>query len=113
MIPSTKETIKIEGQVLVPSMVRFDDNYTVLDYINMSGGFSTDAKKGKTYVIYANGDIASTKNFLFFRSYPKIKRGALIFVPTRPQRSPLSVQEGVGITTGLVTIGLLIERLLR
>lgn len=113
IIPSTKETIKIEGQVLVPSMVRFDDNYTVLDYINKSGGFSTDAKKGKTYVIYANGDIASTKNFLFFRSYPKIKPGALIFVPTRPQRSPLSVQEGVGITTGLVTIGLLIERLLR
>ena len=113
IIPSTKETIKIEGEVLVPSMVRFDDNYTVLDYINKSGGFSNNAKKGKTYVIYANGDIASTKNFLFFRSYPKIRPGAVILVPTRPQRSSLSVQEGVGITTGLVSLALLIQNLTR
>lgn len=113
MIPSTKETVKIEGEVLAPSMVRFDENFTVLDYINKSGGFSNNAKKGKTYVIYASGDIASTKKFLFFKSYPKLKPGAVILVPTRRPRSPLSIQEGVGITTGLVTIGLLIERLLR
>ena len=113
IIPSTKQTIKIEGEVLAPTMVRFDDNLTALDYINKSGGFSLNAKKGRTYVIYANGDIAATKNFLFFRTFPKIKPGAVILVPSRPDRNPLTVQEGIGITSGIVTMGLLIDRLLR
>ncbi|NQX76895.1 SLBB domain-containing protein [Gilvibacter sp.] len=112
-IPSTKQTIKVEGEVLSPSMVRFDENFTLLDYINRSGGFSTNAKQGKVYVVYANGDIASTKRFLFFRSFPKLKPGAIILVPAKPDRRPLTVQEGVGITTGLVTVGLLIDRLIR
>lgn len=113
IVPSTKETIKTEGQVLVPTMVRYDDNLTALDYINRSGGFAPNAKRGRTYVIYANGDIAATKNFLFFRTYPKIKPGAVILVPQRPDRTPLTVQEGIGITSGIVTIGLLIDRLVR
>lgn len=112
-IPSTKQTIKVEGEVLSPSMVRFDENFTLLDYINRSGGFSSNAKQGKVYVVYANGDIASTKRFLFFRSFPKLKPGAIILVPAKPDRRPITVQEGVGITTGLVTVGLLIDRLLR
>ena len=114
LIPSTKETVKVEGEVLVPSLVRFDKGLTLRDYISKSGGFSTDAKKGKTYVVYANGDIASTQNFLFFRSFPKLEPGAVILVPAKPEnRNKLSAQEVVGISTGLTTLGLLIDRLVR
>ena len=114
IIPSTKQTVKVEGEVLVPSLVRFDKSMTLSDYINKSGGFSSDAKKGKTYVVYANGDIASTKHFLFFRSFPKLEPGAAILVPAkRENRHTLSAQEVVGISTGLTTLGLLIDRFLR
>lgn len=112
VIPSVKQTVKVEGEVLVPSLVRFDNARNLRDYINMSGGFSSDAKKSKTYVIYPNGDIASTKHFLFFRSYPKLKPGAAILVPSKPEdRGGISTQEIIGIGSGLATFGLLIDRL--
>ena len=114
IIPSIKQTVKVEGEVLVPSLVRFEKGMTLKDYISKSGGFSTDAKKGKTYVVYANGDIAATKHFLFFRSYPKLEPGAAILVPAKPEnRNKLSTQEVIGISTGLTTLGLLIDRLLQ
>lgn len=113
IIPSVKETVKVEGQVLVPSLVRFDPSLTLADYIEKSGGFAMDAKKGKVYVIYSNGDIATTNNFLFFRSYPKLEPGALILVPQKPvNRDKLSAQEVIGISTGLTTLGLLVDRLI-
>ena len=114
IIPSTRQTVKVQGEVLVPSLVRFEKGMTLKDYISKSGGFSSDAKKGKTYVVYANGDIASTKHFLFFRSFPKLEPGAAILVPAKPENgNKLSAQEVVGISTGLTTLGLLIDRLLQ
>ena len=111
-IPSVKETVKVQGEILAPSLIRYDKTNTLKDYINKSGGFSSKAKKSKTYVIYSNGDIASSKNFLFFRSYPKLKPGAIILVPAKPDPRPISAQEVIGITTSLTTFGLLIDRLL-
>lgn len=114
VIPSVKETVKVEGEILLPSLVRYDSGNTLKDYINKSGGFSMKSKRGKTYVVYANGDIASTKNFLFFRSYPKIRPGALILVPTKLENpNKIGVQEVVSIGTGVTAIALLIDRLLR
>lgn len=112
-IPSVKETVKVQGEILAPSLIRYDKTNTLKDYINKSGGFSLQAKKSKTYVIYSNGDIASSKNFLFFRSYPKLKPGALIIVPIKPLTRQVSAQEIIGITTGLTTLGLLIDRFSR
>jgi len=43
-----------------------------------TGGFSKDAKKNKTCVVYPNGHIKRTKSFLFFKCYPKVKRGSEI-----------------------------------
>ena len=113
IIPSVKETVKVQGEVLAPSLIRFDKSNSLKDYINKSGGFSSKSRKGKTYVIYSNGDIASTKSFLFFRSYPKLKPGAIILVPRKPDARNLSAQEVIGITTGITTFGLLVDRLLR
>jgi len=112
-IPSLKETVKVQGEILAPSLIRFDQSNTLKDYINKSGGFSSRAKRSKTYVIYPNGDIASSKNFLFFRSYPKLKPGAIILVPEKHDARPMTAQEVIGITTGITTFGLLIDRLVR
>ncbi len=112
IVPSKKETVKVEGEVLVTSMVRYDKAASLKDYIYMAGGFSQNAKKGKTYVVYPNGDIASTKHFLFFKSYPKVEPGSLILVPKKPESSNgLSTQEIIGIGTGLASFTLLIDRL--
>ncbi len=111
-IPSEKQTVEVRGEVLAPSLIRYDKSMSLKQYINGSGGFTSEAKKNKTYVIYANGEVKSTKNFLFFKNYPRLEPGSVILVPPKPERTGgLSVQEIIGITTGLGTIGLIIDRL--
>ena len=111
IIPSEKQTVEVRGEVLVPSLIKFRKSISLKKYINKSGGFSENAKKSKAYVIYANGDVSSAKNFLFFKSYPKIKPGALIVVPNKRERRKISIQEVLGITTGISTLGILINAL--
>jgi protein involved in polysaccharide export with SLBB domain len=107
-IPSTKETVKVEGEVLVPSLVRFDSSYTLKDYISNSGGFAENARKNKTYVVYLNGEIAATKRFLFFKSYPKLEPGALVIVPKKPEKKGMTSQQVLAGTTALATLALII-----
>jgi protein involved in polysaccharide export with SLBB domain len=113
-IPSIRGTIKVEGEVLAPSLIRYDKSYSLKDYINNSGGFAENAKKSKTFVVYLNGSIAATKSFLFFRSYPKLMPGALIIVPNKPEKNgnSLSAQEIIGMTTGAGTLALLIQTII-
>ena len=80
--------------------------------INAAGGFSTDAKKSRVYVIYQNGSIRSTKSFLFFKKYPKLLPGSKIFVPKKGEsNNRASIGEIVGYTTSLVSIIALIKSL--
>jgi protein involved in polysaccharide export with SLBB domain len=109
IIPSKKETVEIRGSVLAPSLVEFNKSFSLKEYIHKSGGFSENANKSKAHVIYANGEVSSTKSFLFFKSYPKIKPGALIVVPNKSDRRKISTQEVIAISSGLATLGLLIN----
>ncbi len=112
MIPSIKQTVEVQGEVLSPSLVRFDPKRTLKHYIERSGGFSEKAKRSKVFVIYANGDIATVSNFLFFKNYPKLEPGATILVPAKkPRGQGMSVQAILGITTSLATLGVLVNNL--
>ena len=110
-IPSQKQTIEIQGEVLLPSLVRYEKKNTLKTYIDKSGGFSENAKKGNVYVVYANGDIKTTKKFLFFKNYPPLEPGAVILVPNKAEKTRMSIQEILGITTTLGTLALLINSL--
>jgi hypothetical protein len=59
--------------------------------------------------VYLNGQIAVTKRFLFFKSYPKLEPGALVIVPKKPEaKNSTSVNQIVGVTSSLATTALLI-----
>lgn len=107
-IPQQLQTVKVSGEVLSPSSVIYASG-NFKHYILRSGGFSPKALKRHSYIIYANGSIASTKKFLFFNKYPSIKPGAEIFVPKKEERkNRLSTSEIVAISTGMATIATLI-----
>lgn len=111
-IPTERQTVKVEGEVLSPSMVRYEKGKNFQYYIENSGGFSSNAKKNRAYVIYANGDINTTKRFLFFKSYPNVKPGSVILIPNKPEnRDKMSTQEVIAVTTGLATLGVLVKTL--
>ena len=112
VIPSKSQIVEVIGMVLKPSLVRYQKGQSLKSYIEKSGGFGETAKKSKVYVAYANGDIKTVKNFLFFRSYPKLMPGATIFVPTKPLKEKMSTAEIMGITTSIATLGILIQTIL-
>lgn len=112
LIPSEKQTVEVRGEVLSPTLVHFKSGKSLKSYINNSGGFSEKAKKSKVFVLYSNGDIKSVKKFLFFKSFPKIEPGAIIFVPSKIEnKNKMSTQEVIGITSGIATLGLIIQSL--
>jgi len=113
-VPKELQTVKISGEVLSPASVMYSGSKSFKKYIRESGGFSPKALKKRSYIIYANGGVASTRKFLMFNYFPSVKPGAEIFVPMKEDRkSQLSTSEIVAITTGLATIATLIFTILR
>ena len=113
LIPSEKQTVEVRGEVLAPSLVRYQKGLSLRDYIDRAGGFGNQAKKRAIYVLYANGDVRATRNSLFFRNYPKLEPGAIIIVPSKPEHQRLSTGESIGIISAITTMGVLIYNVLK
>ena len=112
IVPREDNTIEITGAVQQSSAVTYSNSLTTISAINRAGGFSENASKRNVYVVYQNGNVASTKSFFIFNNYPKLKPGAKIVVPEKNiVRNKTSVGEIVGYTTSLVSIIALIKSL--
>ncbi|MGX5820014.1 SLBB domain-containing protein [Chitinophaga lutea] len=111
-IPKKLETVQLFGEVYFPKKVRFDRNVRFRDYIRGAGGFTGSALKRRSYAVYANGEVRSTRKILFFNSYPKVKPGTEIYVPAKKDVKGLSGQEVLGITTGIASLALIIVTIL-
>ena len=80
--------------------------------INNVGGFKEKSVKRGVYVEYQNGLRKVTKNFLFFKYYPRVLPGSKVIVPEKEEnKNKTSVGEIVGYTTSLVSIIALIKSL--
>ncbi len=112
-VPKELQTIRMVGEVLMPTTTRFVGNSNLRRYISQAGGFTEEARKSKTYVIYANGDARSTRSFLLLKFYPHMEPGAEIVVPKKPQRERITPATWIGIASSLATLGILVERLIR
>lgn len=110
-IPKELQTVRMRGQVLFPTTARYMAGRGFRTYISRSGGFTEEARRSKSYVVYANGDVKRTRGFMFVKFYPQIEPGAEIIVPQKPERTPLGPQQWVSIGTGLATLGLVITQI--
>ncbi|WP_160714466.1 SLBB domain-containing protein [Chitinophaga solisilvae] len=111
-VPKKLQTVQLFGEVYFPKKIRYDGNYTFKDYVHGAGGFTSQALKRRSYIVYANGEVRNTKKVMFFNAYPKVKPGAEIYVPTRKDRKGLSSGEAVGLASGLASIALVIVTIL-
>jgi len=108
-IPKQLQTVRISGEVLSPVAVVYEPGKKFKHYISAAGGFSEQALRKRSYVVYANGSARSTKKVLFFNNYPKVKPGSEIFVPQREPRGRMSAAQWVGIGGSLATtIGVIV-----
>jgi protein involved in polysaccharide export with SLBB domain len=114
-IPKGLQTVQVSGKVLLPSLVRYNQYRPFKYYIDRSGGFSPNAFKRKSFVVYANGETQATKQIFFFRNYPEIKPGATIYVPQKPEKETrrMSTGEIVALTSSFVTLTALVVNLFK
>jgi protein involved in polysaccharide export with SLBB domain len=111
IVPKKLETVRLRGELLYPTTVRFVSSKSLKYYINSSGGFDNKAKRSGTYVVYANGDVARTKKFLFFNIYPKAEPGSEVIVPKKSIKNPIATNQLLNFTTGLATLILAINQI--
>ncbi len=112
IVPKKDNTVEVTGAVQQSSAVTYSKSLTTISAINRAGGFSENAKRNNVYVVYQNGNIQSTKSFLIFKNYPKLKPGSKLIVPEKNVKTnKTTLGEIVGYTTSLVSIVALIKSL--
>jgi polysaccharide export outer membrane protein len=112
-IPRKSEIVRIQGGVYNPSLVNFDPKFSFSDYISQAGGFAERVRKNRIYVSYPNGRTHRTKQFMFFRSYPKVEPGSVVTVPVKEPRQERQTTPGerIAIISLITTLTLTLIRL--
>jgi protein involved in polysaccharide export with SLBB domain len=106
-VPKLLQTVRVNGEVLFPSAIVYEQRKSFRDYVLNAGGFSPNALKRGAYVVYPNGTVKSTRKILFFNNHPKVKPGSEIYVPQKPDVKS-NPQVIVGLTTGFASLGAII-----
>lgn len=114
-IPREVQTVRVVGQVLFPTIIRYEKGSSAKQYINSAGGFSEKANRSKLFVLYANGTAKSTRSFLGIKIYPPVKPGARIIIPEKPLeiKNRLTPGETVSILTSITSVTALVYSILR
>ena len=86
---------------MYPNAVSYREGKNVAYYIDQAGGFSSDAKKSRTYIMYMNGTLAKVGH------NAKVRPGCEIIVPTK-SRAKMSLAELVTIGTSTASIAAVI-----
>ena len=104
MIPKTDNRVKISGGVLRPTNIVYIDGLSINECISAAGGISEYAKRGRAYVVYANGKSKRTKHFGLFRLNPTIKPGSEIVLPETNEKKDKPFTTFIQLTTVLAQI---------
>jgi protein involved in polysaccharide export with SLBB domain len=111
-IPATQQTVLVSGQVLYPVRLQYEKGRGYRKYVSKAGGFSSQALKRSSYIVYANGTAKDTKSFLFIKKYPKVKPGSEIVVPLKEEKKSLSTLEVVTILTSLTSMVVILSTII-
>lgn len=104
IIPKTDNRVKISGGVLRPTNIVYREGLTIGECISAAGGISEYARRGRAYVIYANGKSKRTSSFGLFRFNPTIKPGSEVVLPETNEKKDKPLTSIIQFTTVLAQI---------
>jgi protein involved in polysaccharide export with SLBB domain len=105
VIPKTDNRVKISGGVLRPTNIVYRDGLSIGECISAAGGISEYARRGRAYVVYANGKSKRTMHFGIFRINPTIKPGSEVVLPETDVKKEKPFTSILQLTTVLAQIG--------
>lgn len=109
-VPEYQSTVKISGDVMYPNTVIFEEGKKVKYYIDQAGGYGTQAKKNKCFIVYMNGQVARAKKNTV------VEPGSHIIVPSKPERNSVGWEKILAFTSSfgsLATMAATIAAVLR
>ena len=104
IIPKMDNRVKISGGVLRPTNIVYREGLTIGECISAAGGISEYARRGRAYVVYANGKSKRTSSFGLFRFNPTIKPGSEIVLPETNEKKDKPLTTIIQFTTVLAQI---------
>jgi len=113
-VPRELQTVRVMGAVYFPTYVRYDNSYSLKDYINGAGGVSNSAQRSKIFVLNPNGTSKSTRSFLGLRFYPKVMPGSQILVPQKQIdiRQKMTTGETISVMTSVTSMAAIVYSIL-
>jgi protein involved in polysaccharide export with SLBB domain len=113
VVPNFETTVTIIGSVLYPTIVPVEGSKSARYYINSAGGETENADLKRVYVVYQNGRVVSTKQFLFIRNYPELAGGSKVVVPEKPVKEKRNNGEIIGYSTMFTSLAGVIIAILK
>lgn len=98
IVPEYNGTVRVSGEVMMPTTMAYTQGRKAKWYIKRAGGFSSRAKKSKTFVMYMNGEVAE------LTANTTVRPGCEIVVPTKPNIEGLTIVQWLSIATSISTI---------
>ena len=104
IIPENISTVHINGAVMYPNTVLYQQGKKLNYYISQAGGYGNRAKRSKAYIIYMNGTIAKVKRS---KSASMIEPGCDIIIPSKAERDPVKLSEIMSISSTAMSMGMM------
>lgn len=103
-IPKQDNTVRVNGAVLYPNAVSYNESFSWRDYVSQAGGPVKGAHLAKTYIVYQNGKVATKKTGLH------VEPGCEIIIPQEPQRERrgISVAEIAALASSVTAIATMV-----
>lgn len=88
LVPRVPNHVQVAGQVYVTTSHLYDQDRTIRDYVELSGGHTVLGRIDHTYVVQANGEVLNLKGSRSSKSIArkKVMPGARIYVPLNVDR---------------------------
>lgn len=103
-VPEMTSIVKINGAVMMPNTVTYQEGKKVSYYLDQAGGYSQNAKRTKKFIIYMNGEVTKVKS----RS-KKVEPGCEIMVPNKVKQNRIG--EVIGYATSFASLATMIASL--
>jgi polysaccharide export outer membrane protein len=88
IVPRTTQEVTVIGEVQSATSHLYDRAMSRNDYIDLSGGTTQRADRGRTYVVRANGSVEAGGNAWFSRTGVEMQPGDTVVVPLDIDRLP-------------------------
>ena len=102
-VPERLKEITVGGEVRFPSSHLHDSSFTLMDYIDRSGGLTERSEKDRISIVKSNGMVVTNNSNKWFKSQKAflIEPGDMIVVPVKV-RLPSKFLENLSLSTQVI-----------